>query len=66
MKMKDVAEAENPDLRASVTGMQRAAKLARMIAIQTDTNLVVMKNGKLIRISAQALRKAEKSDKTSA
>jgi len=65
MKMKDIAEAKNPDLRASVAAMHRAAKLARKVAIQTDTNLVVMKDGKIVQIPVATLREAaENGDKT--
>jgi len=38
--------------------MRRAADLARKTAIQTGTNLVVVKEGKLTRIPAQELRDA--------
>lgn len=58
MSMKDIAEAKDPDLRASVVAMHRAAELARETAIRTDTDLIVVKNGQLVRISAQALREA--------
>ena len=63
MKTKDINEAKDPDLRASVAAMRRAAQMARETAIRTDTDLVVMKNGQLIRIPAQALR-AEASEKS--
>lgn len=67
MTSKDISEATDPDLRGSVAAMHRAAELARKIAIQTDTSLVIMKDGKIIRIPAAALREAAaKSDKTSA
>lgn len=56
MNQKDIAEANDPDLRASVAAMGRAAELARKTAIQTDTNLIVVKDGKLTRIPAQVLR----------
>jgi hypothetical protein len=66
MKMKDIAEAKNPDLRASVAAMHRAAQLARKIAIQTDTSLVIVENGQIVHIPAQALREAAaKGDNTS-
>ncbi len=58
MKPKDIALAKNPDLRASGAALRRAAAMAREIAIQTNTNLVVMRDGKLVRIPAQALREA--------
>lgn len=38
--------------------MRRAAELARKIAIQTDTSLVVVKDGQIVRIPADVLRKA--------
>ena len=58
MKPKDISEAKNPDLRGSVAAMHRAAKLAREIAIQTDTSLVIVENGQIARIPAEVLRQA--------
>ena len=67
MSPKPITEARDPDLRASVAAMRRAAALARETAIRTDTDLVVVKDGQLIRIPAKALRMAEaKSSKHSA
>lgn len=63
MKTKDISEAKDPDLRASVAAMRRAAQMARETAIRTDTDLIVMKDGQLIRITAQTLR-AETSKKS--
>lgn len=56
MKQQDLFKAKNPDLRASLAAMQRAAELARRTALQTDTAIVVVQDGKLIRISAEQLR----------
>jgi hypothetical protein len=53
---RDISDAKDPDLRASVAAMQRAAELARKIAIQTDTHLVIVENGKIMRIPASELR----------
>jgi len=58
MKTKDISEAKDVDLRTSMAALQRAAESARKIAIQTDTGIVIQKDGKLTRISAQELRKA--------
>ena len=66
MKTKTITEARDPDLRASVAAMSRAAELARETAIRTDTNLVVVKDGKLTRIPAQALRSAAPGSRKSA
>ena len=57
MTLRDLSEAKNPDLRASLAGMRRAAALARQIAIQTDTEIVLVRDGKPVRISAAELRK---------
>ena len=56
--MKSIQEAKDPDVRASVAAMNRAAEAARKTAIQTGTDLIIMKNGKLTRIPADALRDA--------
>ena len=61
MKQQDISKAKNPDLRASLAAMQRAAKMARETAIQTDTAIIVVQNGKRARIPAEQLRK-EKED----
>ncbi|WP_347262104.1 hypothetical protein [Rudaea sp.] len=52
----DLSKAKNPDLRASLAAMHRAAELARQTALQTNTALVVVKDGKLVRIPAEQLR----------
>ncbi len=61
MKAKDISEAKDPDVRASMAALQRAALLARQTAIQTGTNLVIVKDAQLLRISAEELRKEAKS-----
>ncbi len=56
MNQKDISEAKNPDLRGSMAAMRRAAALARKTAIQTDTAIVVVRDGKVVRIPAAELR----------
>ena len=56
MNKTDLSRAKNPDLRASHAGMRRAAALARKTAIQTDTEIVLVRNGKPVRITAAELR----------
>lgn len=56
MKTKSITAAKDPVLRASASALERAAQLARETAIQTGTHLVVVKDGRLTRIPAQALR----------
>jgi hypothetical protein len=61
MTMKNIQEAKDADLRASIAAMRRAAEAARQTAIQTGTNLIIVKDGKLTRIPAQALREVAPS-----
>jgi hypothetical protein len=56
MNPKDIAHAKSTDLRASQIAIRRAAQQARLTAIQTDTNLIIVKDGKTIRIPAAELR----------
>lgn len=58
---KDLSKSRNPDLRASLAAMQRAAAMARQIAIQTDTAIIVVRDGKLVRITAAELRAQAKA-----
>ncbi len=55
MKTKDISEAKDPDLRASMAALQRASLQARKTAIQTGTHLIIVKDGQLLRISAEEL-----------
>lgn len=57
MRPQDLSKARNPDLRASLAAMLRAAKIARETAIQTNTEIVIAKDGKPLRITAEELRK---------
>lgn len=61
MNPRDLSQAKNPDLRASFAALQRAAQMARQVAIQTNTAIVVMKDGQLIRIPAEILAQQQKS-----
>jgi hypothetical protein len=63
MKTRDISEAKDPDLRTAMVALQRASLLARKTAIQTETHLVIVKDGKLLRLSAEELRQqAEQQD----
>jgi len=59
MKASELQHAKNPDLIASLAAIKRAAMLARQTAIQTNTAIVVMKDGVLCRISAKELKQQE-------
>ena len=53
-----LAYATNPDLVNSLAAMRRAARMARELAVRTDTDLVVSRNGELVRITAEELRRS--------
>ena len=57
MNPQDISNARNPDLRASVQAMRRAAELARQTALQTETAIVIVQDGKPVRVTADMLRK---------
>lgn len=59
MDGKDISTAKCPAMRGSIYAMRRAATLARMIAIQTNTGIVVARDGKIIHISAAELLVSE-------
>ena len=56
MRSSDLSEAKDPVLRGSMAAMKRAAVLARKTAIQTNTGIIVVRDGKPVRISAAELR----------
>jgi hypothetical protein len=63
MPTRGISEAKDPVLRASLAALQRAALLARQTAIETGTNLVIVKDGRLLRLSVGELRQqAQKTD----
>ncbi|MDR1911792.1 MAG: hypothetical protein LBQ52_05540 [Helicobacteraceae bacterium] len=55
----DISSVSDSTLRGSLAALERAAQAARKNAIQTDTAIVIMRNGKIIRIGADELRRQE-------
>ncbi len=56
MTEQELSKARNPDLRASLPAIRRAAQMARDTAIQTNTEIVIVRDGKPVRITAAQLR----------
>lgn len=56
---KDLAQAKDPDVRAALGALRRAAQTARKTAIQTGTRLVIVKDGRIQRINAAELVQQE-------
>lgn len=65
MKMHDIRKAKDPALRDSIVALQRASLQARKTAIQTNTHLIIMRDGEILRISASELLKQMESDNKS-
>jgi hypothetical protein len=59
LNQPDISKARNPDTRASLAAMKRAAAMARETAIRTDTEIIVVRDGKPVRISAKQLREGK-------
>jgi len=57
MSTKDISTASNPDLRGALPALRRAAAMARKIAIDTNTELVVVLEGRIVHIPAEVLRR---------
>ncbi|MFN0300261.1 MAG: hypothetical protein ACKVQU_07880 [Burkholderiales bacterium] len=58
MTQQELSQAKDKDLAASLIAMQRAARMAREQAVRTDTAIIVIRNHKLVRVTAEELRKA--------
>jgi hypothetical protein len=59
MNANDLSQAKNPDVRAALGALRRAAQSARKTVMQTNTHLVIMKDGRMQRIAASELMQQE-------
>lgn len=64
MNGNDTAKAKDPDVRAALGALRRAAQSARRTVMQTNTHLVIMKDGRLQRIDASQLAQQEAAKKS--
>ena len=64
-KIKDIRDSADPDISGSYYAMQRAGQAAIDLAIQTNTAIVTMLDGKVIRIPAAELIKQRQAKTTS-
>jgi len=56
MTLQELSQAKDQDLINSVAAMNRAAALARQVAIQTDTAIIVYLDNKIVRLTAAELQ----------
>lgn len=61
MTPEELSQAKDPDLRASLQAMLRAAELAHKTALQTGTDIVIVENQHIVRLSGNKLQQQEKS-----
>lgn len=60
--IKDIRNSPDPDIAGSYYAMQRAGQAAIDIAIQTNTAIVTMVDGKIVRIpAAELIKKRQKT-----
>lgn len=57
MIQRELAQAKDKDLAASLVAIRRAARMAREQAVRTDTAIIVTRDGQIVRITADELRK---------
>jgi len=50
MNPKPIEQAKDPDLRASLAALRRAAQEAREVAVRTGTRLVLVQDGQVVRV----------------
>lgn len=58
MTREQLSQAKDKDLASSLIAMRRAARMAREQAVRTDTAIVVIRDNKPVRVTADELRKA--------
>ncbi|MBU3607761.1 hypothetical protein [Polynucleobacter nymphae] len=64
-KIKDIRDSADPDIAGSYYAMQRAGQAAIDLAIQTNTAIVIMLDGKVQRIPAAELIKQRQAKASS-
>lgn len=57
MTQEQLSQAKDKNLPASLIAMRRAGRIARELAVRTDTAIIVFRNQTLVRVSAEELRK---------
>lgn len=64
MSEKRKSPSTDPEIRDAMTALERAAQLARQTAIQTDTAIIIVRDGKCVRVTAEELRKEQSENRT--
>jgi len=62
MKTKDIRLSPDPDMAGSYAAMQRAGKAAEDLAILTNTAIITMIEGKVVRLTADEIIKRRQAE----
>ena len=62
MNPKDIRSSSDLDLAGSYAAMERAARAAQDLAIQTNTGIIISKDGKPVLITADELIKMREQE----
>jgi hypothetical protein len=57
--LSTLSEERRAEIERALDALRRAASMARQIAIDTNTGIVVVRDGKVVHISAKELRKGK-------
>lgn len=62
MTTKDIRLSPDPDMAGSYAAMQRAGKAAEDLAIRTNTAIITMIDGKVVRLTADEIIKRREAE----
>ena len=62
MIKNELANAKDKDLSLSLIAIKRAAAMARQVAVQTGTAIVIRENQKIVRLTAAQLQASIKNN----
>lgn len=48
---------KDEEVEAELAALRRAARMARELAVRTNTSIIIVEDGKLVRVTADELRK---------
>ena len=57
MAEQELSKAKDESIKGELAALRRAARAARELAVRTGTAIVVVRDGKLVRVTADELRK---------
>ncbi len=65
MTVKDIRLSPDPDMAGSYAAMQRAGRAAEDLAIRTNTEIITMIDGKVVRLTAEEIIKRRQAENNS-